>query len=148
MVDVQAVEKAAEQDVQENLEKLVREGAYLKSQIDRHTDRLREINQALVGHAEFPPDKHTGYLTAAGFRVKIQKRDNVTWDQDRLLQLQAHMGAKFLEVFKAKYEPVSKKSLDAFLAYGDSSLADGIRWAMTVKPGAPAVSYESIMEDQ
>ena len=86
----------------------------------------------------------TDPLVGGGHKVKVQVKEYVKWDQDRLNKVQSFNPSKFSEVFKTEYKPVSKKTLDGFLEHGNKNMADGVRWAMKVTPGAPQVSFESL----
>jgi hypothetical protein len=128
-------------------EDLIREGAGLKRDIDRKTARLRDINQELATLAEFKNDAKTGYLVGAGYKVKVQLKENIAWDQEKLHMLRDNIPEEqFQKLFRMLYEPVARKAIDGFLAHAEKDLADGVRWAMTVKPGAPQVTYEPLEE--
>jgi len=124
-------------------ELLIMEGARLKGQIEAAQAQLRKINLELGARAEFRDGKQTACLFGAGYRVKISLRENVSWDQEKLLKLAEFLPkGKFNELFKVVYEPTSKKTIDGFIAHGDPDLAAGVKWCMTVKPAAPQVAYE------
>jgi hypothetical protein len=128
-------------------EDLIREGAGLKQGIDQMTAKLRDINKELASLAEFKNGGKTGHLVGAGYKVRVQLKENVTWDQDKLRQLREHMPAEqFDKLFRMLFDPASKKLIDGFLEKGDRDLAQGIRWAMQVKAGTPQVTYEPMEE--
>lgn len=130
-----------------DISSLIAEGAALKADIDSKTARLRDINLALASLASFPEGKATAKLAGSGYAVKIQKRENVKWDQAKLEAARSSMGNEaFFSVFAWKFEPKSKKILDGFLGYGDPSYAAMIEDARTVSDGAPQVTYEAIEE--
>ena len=125
------------------LESLIREGARLKSDIESKTARLRRINLALAESAEFKGEQRTAHLAAAGYHVTVRLHDNVTWDQERICEFRELLSEeKFAQLFRAVYEPTSKKQIDGFMAHADPDLAAGLRSCMTIRPGAPQVSYE------
>jgi hypothetical protein len=127
------------------VENLVREGARLKAQISTAEAKLKEINARLAEIASFEPGSKTAHLVAAGYRVKIQRREYVSWDQEKLEQIRAHIGEqKFNGIFKIEYKPHGMKTINAALL--DPEMGDALRWAMTVKDGAPSVSYEPLEE--
>ncbi len=128
------------------LEELIREGAGLKIQLDEITAKLREVNRKLEGLADFN-GKKTAYLVGGGFKVTVQKRENVKWLQDRILQLKANIPHDlFTSLFKISYEPISKKTIDEFLQHGDHDLAQGVVWCREISPGAPQVTFEKLEE--
>jgi hypothetical protein len=127
------------------IESLIREGARLKGEIEAAQARLRKINLKLTESARFENGRQTAYLFGAGYRVKLRLQENIAWDQEKLLKLREYLPeGKFGELFKAVYEPTSKKTIDGFIAHADPDLADGVKWCMGVKPGAPQVTYELV----
>ncbi len=123
---------------------LIREAAALDAEIKSKTARLKTLKVQLSALAEYKPGSKTGHLVGGGHKVKVQVKEYVKWDQDKLDQVQSFNPAKFSEVFKTEYKPVSKKTLDGFLEHGNKNMVDGITWAMTVTAGAPQVSFESL----
>lgn len=123
---------------------LIREAAALEAEIKAKTEKLKELKLKLAALAEFKPGSKTGHLVGGGCKVKVQVKEYVKWDQDKLSQVRSFNPAKFAEVFKAEFKPISKKTLDGFLEHGNRNMADGVRWAMTVTPGAPQVTFESL----
>ncbi len=129
------------------LESLIREGAELKADIECKTARLREINSALAERATFEGGQKTAHLAGAGYHVTVRLNENVIWDQGRILKFREYLPEeKFVQLFKAVYEPVSKKEIDGFIAHADADLASGLKWCMSVKPGAPRVSYMKLQD--
>lgn len=127
------------------IESLIREGAALKKEIESRTMRLRSINQALAECASFKPGQGTAALFGAGYRVKVRLHDNISWDQEKILEFRRHLPEeKFCELFKTVYEPASKKTIDGFIAHADPDLSTGLKWCMTLKPAAPQVTYEKL----
>lgn len=124
---------------------LIREGAGLKNEIDSKTKRLREINKQLAELAEYKAGSKTGSLVGAGYKVKVQLKETISWDQDKLDDTRQCLGDEvFFKVFKWKFEPQSKKDLDGFLEYADEKYRSPILGAMTVKPAQPQVKYERL----
>lgn len=127
---------------------LIAEGASLKATVEALQSRLREVNAALAEFADFPEGRNTARIAGAGYEVKIQRRENVKWDQAKLEAVREAMGNdEFFSVFAWKFEPKSKKALDGFLGYGDPSYASMIEDARTVSAGAPQVTYEPIDQE-
>ncbi len=133
----------------EGLEFLIMEGARLKGEIDGALVRLRKINLKLAENARFESGRQTAYLVGAGYKVKVRLQENIAWDQEKLRKLREYLpDDKFGELFKVVYEPTSKKGIDGFLAHGDPDFANGVKWCMSVKPGAPQVSYEEFKKTE
>jgi len=124
---------------------LIREGAALKESIDEATKRLRDVNRRLAELAVFPEGKKTAHLEGAGFKVDIQKKEYIKFDQTKLDVARKTMGNDlFLKPFTYVFKERSKKDLDAFLAYGDAALAAMVREAMEISEGAPQVTYRPV----
>ncbi|MDR3569661.1 MAG: hypothetical protein P4L43_16670 [Syntrophobacteraceae bacterium] len=127
------------------LEALIREGAALKREIDAKMARFRGINQLLAENTQFTSDRKTACLIGGGYKVRIRLHDNITWDQERIAAFRRYLPAeKFVELFKMVYEPTSKKAIDGFLAHADKDLSNGLKWCMSVRPGAPHLTYEKV----
>lgn len=127
------------------IESLIREGAALKEEIDGKTARLRRINLLLAESAPFKTGQKTAQLIGAGYRVKVRLHENITWDQEKIEKFREYLpDGKFAELFRAVYEPASKKAIDGFIAHAEKELSNGLKWCMNVKPGAPQLSYEKL----
>jgi hypothetical protein len=130
------------------IEELIAQGSHLKEQVNSATAALIEIHKKLAEVAPFKDGAKSTSLYGAGYKVRIRLQDNVSWSQEKLQQARGFFPPDQWEaLFKTIYEPASKKALDSFLANGQPELANGIRWAMTVKPGQPQVTYEKIEEE-
>jgi hypothetical protein len=127
------------------MEVLIKEGAQLKAQIDRLSERLREINKTLAEKAKFEDGKKTAHLFAPGIKARIQLRENVKWDQARLLEVKKHF-AWLDSVFKSEYKPKSSKELTVAMAKS-AEFEKAIEWVRTITPAAPGVTYEIIEEE-
>jgi len=124
---------------------LIREGATLKAEIDEKSERLREIHVRLLGIASFAPGKKTAIIEGAGLKAKIQKKEYVKFDQEKLALARLEMGdPSFTKVFGWAFKPRTAKDLDAFLSYGKPEHIALVRAAMTITPGAPQVTYEPV----
>jgi hypothetical protein len=131
------------------VESLIREGAALKDEIDGKTARLRQIHMRLAESARFENGKKTAVLFGAGHRVKVRLYENIAWDQEKILKFREYVPEeKFGELFKAVYEPTSRKEIDGFVAHADRELSNGLKWCMSVKPGAPQVTYEKLTDTE
>ncbi|MDR3555548.1 MAG: hypothetical protein P4L55_12400 [Syntrophobacteraceae bacterium] len=127
------------------LESLIREGAALKREIDDKTARLRSINLLLAESAPFKSGQKSACLIGGGYKVRIRLHENITWDQERIAAFRKYLPAeKFLELFRMIFEPTSKKEIDGFIAHADKELSDGLKWCMSVKAGAPQLTYEKL----
>lgn len=124
---------------------LIREGADLKNTITASEARLREINLRLVEIATFAPGKKTATVEGAGLKAKVQKKEYVKFNQEKLALARLAMGdPSFTKVFGWAFKPRTAKDLDAFLTYGNPDHVALIRAAMTITPGAPAVTFEPV----
>ena len=131
------------------IESLIREGAALKDEIDSKTARLRQIHLRLAESARFENGKKTAVLFGAGYRVKVRLYENIAWDQEKILKFREYVPEeKFGELFKAVYEPTSRKEIDGFIAHADRELSNGLKWCMSVKPGAPQLTYEKLTDTE
>lgn len=123
-----------------DLKEFIDEGARLKSEIQEHQTRLREINKILADSLEFNGKKSTkaeGY----SFVANVSLKESISWDQEALNQSRAKLGdEEFFKLFKWEFKPRAKKELDGFLNHNPN--AEAIRQAMTIKPGAPSVTYK------
>lgn len=127
------------------LEALIEEGAALKREIEAKTVRLRSINLLLSESAPFESGQKTACLIGGGYKVRIRLHDNITWDQEKIGVFSKYLPEeKFAELFKTIYEPRSKKAIDGFIAHADKDLSAGLKWCMSVTPGAPRLTYEKM----
>jgi hypothetical protein len=103
----------------------------------------------LAESARFENGKKTAVLFGAGYRVKVRLYENIAWDQEKILKFREYVPEeKFGELFKAVYEPTSRKEIDGFIAHADRELSNGLKWCMSVKPGAPQVTYEKLTDTE
>ncbi len=128
--------------MKQDLGSLAIEGATLKRKVADMKKRLQEINNEMSLAAEFKEGSKTGHLEAGGYEVKVSLRDNVRWDQGRLIVVNDAFKC-FGDAFKTEFKPDSAKKLELAMAK-DSEFAKAVNWARSVKPGAPSVTYESI----
>lgn len=128
------------------LNDLLREGEALKAEIDAKKARLKEINLSVAQKAHFKTGSKTGHAVGAGVRAKVTIKANIKWDQERLKKLREYYPDQFKDGFKPEYKPTSAQVLEVVAAQ-HKDFADGVKWACTVTPGAPQVSYEPIEEE-
>ncbi|MGC8491613.1 MAG: hypothetical protein ACP5SH_07735 [Syntrophobacteraceae bacterium] len=127
------------------LDPLIREGALLKREIEAKTARLRSINLFLAENASFKDGRKSACLRGGGYKVKIRLHEIISWDQEKIREFRKYLPEeKFTELFQMTYEPTSKKAIDGFLAHADKELANGLQWCMSVKSGAPHLTYEKL----
>lgn len=127
------------------VEGLIAEYAANKAKADELTARNQEIALELEKNAAFKPGASTGHLVGAGLKVTITRRVNTRWINDRLETARRLLTDElFFRVFKWKYEPRSKKDVDAFLEYAAPEYRSAILAAMETTPGNPGVKLEAI----
>lgn len=125
--------------------KLVREAVATKTRIRELQNRLNMIEEQLVAYAEFKPGAKTGKLAAGRYVAKIQLKEHVAWDQEKLNKIREHVGDKmFFSLFRSRFEPVSMR--DVHRALGDPDIGEALKWAMQVKPAKPYITYEEILD--
>jgi len=125
------------------IESAIVRGAELKIQIDNMTEELRKINVFLSENAAYKPGSKTGHLDAHGIKVDVTLKDNVKYDQEKLITVQQHFEF-FPNVFKSEWKPVAKALTEAMA--GNDEFRKAIEWSRTVTPGAPQVKYTKIEE--
>lgn len=127
------------------LDPLIREGAALKREIEAKTARLRSINLFLAENARFKDGQKSTCLTGGGYKVKIRLHEIISWDQEKIRAFRKYLPEeKFTELFQMTFEPTSKKAIDGFLAHAEKELSNGLKWCMSVKAGAPHLTYEKL----
>ena len=123
-----------------SLAQLLSYGYDLKQSQDNGKKALSQIHQELERCTVFPSDKATGHLQAGGYKARITRKENIKYDQEKLLEIKQRMPAMFNQVFKIKYDPEAA-ALKTFMA-ADKEFAQAIIWARSVTPAAPAITYE------
>jgi len=127
----------------EYIAECVIEGARLKEILDETQTKLRAINRELEKSLEFG-DKNTAKAVADGIEVKVVRRENVKWDQNRLHNFRSVVGDDvFFSLFKIEFKP-DNGHVKKYLETGEH--AKGIEWCREVSPGAPAVTYTFLEE--
>lgn len=105
---------------------------------------INEIIPRLEAGAQFKDGSKTGHLSVPGFKVKVEQKENISWDQEKLQIARAKLGDEaFHALFKAEYKPVSSAVLKA----APEELKKMLAWASEVKPAKPYVTYERIKEE-
>ena len=127
------------------LDALVLEYADNKARADELTARNAEIAEILEKAARFKNGSNTGHLTAGGKQVVVTRRFNTRWVAERLETARAALTDElFFKVFAWKYEPRSKKDLDAFLEYAAPEFRAVVLAAMETSPGKPGIKLEAL----
>ena len=121
---------------------LLARGYALKAAIDAQKDELANINLELQNRTTFPADKATGHLEAEGYKAKITKKENIKYDQERLLKIKELMPSMFEQSFKVKYESDSA-AIKVFMG-SDKEFASAIIWSRIITPGSPSVTIEKV----
>ena len=128
-----------------DLDALATEYAENKAEADRLTQRNYEIAEVMEARARFKEGSSTGHLSAGGFKITLTKKVNEKWSQPALEVTRKELGDEwFFKIFKWKYEPQSKKDLDAFLSMADASLVKKVLAAREVNPGRTSVKIEAV----
>jgi hypothetical protein len=104
----------------------------------------RGLRDVIASSATFAPGSGTGHLVAAGVKIKVVRRENVSWKQDRLAEVAKRFGEKFASCFKSEWKP-DTRAVNA-VADSDPEFAKAINWAREIRPGTPQVSYEVVDE--
>ena len=128
--------------MEENIEKLIIEGAKAKAEIESLSQRSKNIISTLDQAAVFKDGSKTGYLVGAGFKVKVVRRDNTRWDQQNLQVMRGYFN-QFGQAFKAEYKPKSAKELEKAMLL-DAEFEKAVNWARKITPGAPGVTFEHL----
>ena len=127
----------------QQVESLIEEGAMLKEELHAKQQRLREIGAILFDRAQFADGKNTAHIVGCRFKATIQRKENISYDQDMLAQARFALGdVDFFNLFGWEFKPKAKKELDGFLKH--SPKADLIRSAMIIKPATPSVSFAAL----
>ena len=125
---------------------LLARGFELKTAIDARREELAAINLELLARAVFPAGKATCHIQEGKYKARIVKKENIKYDQEKLLEIKQRMPAIFEQVFKLKYEPEAA-ALKTFMA-ADQTFAQAIAWARSVTPAAPSVTYEKTQDGE
>ena len=129
-----------------DVEFLILEGAALKCEISRKIERLRQINLMLAESARFENGRKTARLAGGGYKVEVRLLENIAWDQKKLVKLRGYLPEdRFRQIFNMIYEPTSRRAIDGFITYAEADFSNALRGCMSVKPGAPQVTYEKLL---
>ena len=124
------------------MQELIQHGYMLKTQIADLSAQLKDINQKIADATEFKNGSKTGHISTPDINVKVVKRENVRWDQKKLLEIKEHFPT-FNMYFKPEYKPVAR----ALKQSNEPELLKAVDWCKSVSEGAPTVTYELIKEE-
>jgi hypothetical protein len=114
----------------------------LHMEIKRLEAELAALKPDLVAQAAFKEGCRTGHLAGNRFKVAVELRENVTWDQDKVEALRDEMPEEaFVAAWRWKFEAASKRAMDDALA---GPWGDRIREARTVRPGSPGLTFKAL----
>ena len=123
-------------------DKLIRRGLELRCSIDTLRKQLDDVNRQIVEAAEFPEGRNTAWVQGRDCRARVMNRVYEKWDQRKLDEARATLGEEaFRELFRAVWEPVSRREVQDFLASAEGSRRDALLAALDAKT-SPQVSYE------
>ena len=123
-------------------DKLIRRGLELRCSIDTLRKQLDDVNRQIVEAAEFPEGKNTAWVQGKGCRARVLNRVYEKWDQRKLDEARDALGEEaFRELFRAVWEPVSRRDVQDFLAHAPENERDALLAALDSKT-TPQVSYE------
>ncbi len=123
-------------------DKLIRRGLELRCSIDSLKKQLDEVNRQIAEMAEFPEGRSTAWVLGKGCRARVVRRVYEKWDQRKLDEARRTLGeGTFGELFRSVWEPVSRRTVQDFLARADDTDRDALLDALDAKT-APMVSYE------
>jgi hypothetical protein len=125
-----------------NLLAIIDHAGMLKQEIADKSAKLKELNEIIEASCDFSGSK-TANLFGGAFKVKVQAKTTIKWDQDALENLRNNIGdAEFTKVFKWKYEHASAKDLDGAVKYG--AFADQIRECYTETKASSTFTFEAL----
>ena len=123
-------------------DKLIRRGLELRCSIDTLRKQLDDVNRQIVEAAEFPEGKATAWVLGKGCRARVMNRVYEKWDQRKLDEARDALGEEaFRQLFRAVWEPVSRREVQDFLARAPEHERDALLAALDSKT-TPQVSYE------
>ena len=123
-------------------DKLIRRGLELRCSIDSLKKQLEDVNRQIIEAADFPEGKSTAWVQGKGCRARVVNRVYEKWDQRKLDEARAALGEEaFRELFRAVWEPVSRRDVQDFLARAPENERDALLAALDSKT-TPQVSYE------
>lgn len=99
-----------------NLFELEKQKANLKSQLAQLEEKIKTEQSLYAEKIVFKDNKKTGYLEQDGFKLKMEKKETITWDQEKLRALRIQLTDEvFRPYFKFEWKHADKKALDIFI---------------------------------
>lgn len=103
----------------------------LKAQANEIKEQINSLEQEIGKTAVFPQGKKTSNYEQDGFSVKVEHKETLKWDQDKLNKARAELGDDtFLRLFKFEWKHKQKAVLDEFLA--NDANAKPLKDALTI----------------
>lgn len=103
----------------------------LKAQANEIKEQINSLEQEIGKTAVFPQGKKTSNYEQDGFSVKVERKETLKWDQDKLNKARAELGDDtFLRLFKFEWKHKQKAVLDEFLA--NDANAKHLKDALTI----------------
>lgn len=103
----------------------------LKAQASDIKEQITLLEQEIGKTAVFPNGKKTFNYEQDGFSVKVERKETLKWDQEKLNQARAKLGDKtFLRLFKFEWKHKQKAVLDEFMS--NNANAQPLKDALTI----------------
>ena len=123
-------------------DKLNSRGLELRCSIDSLKKQLEDVNRQIIEAADFPEGKSTAWVLGKGCRARVVNRVYEKWDQHKLDEARRILGEQaFDRLFRAVWEPVSRREVQGFLRHGPQELRAVVQAAREART-APLVVYE------
>lgn len=123
---------------QDTLAKKAQRAILIKQQIDALSAELKEINAEIAEAVKFEDGKKTAYADFGDIRAKVQQKETVKWDQEKLNIFRQRYPSEFEMLFKTEYKPISMKLV--YQTKGE--VAAALDSCVEIKPATPYVTYE------
>lgn len=116
----------------------------LKKELNEVKEQINLLEQEIGKSTVFPQGKKTFNYEQDGFYVKVERKETLKWDQDKLNKTRAELGDEtFLRLFKFEWKHKQKAELDKFLAH--DAKAKSLQDALTISDKF-SVSIKNITE--
>lgn len=114
-----------------------------KERLDAAQSVFDNLRLEVTKETEFPIGSKTAHHTFDCFKITIQLRENVSWDQEKIAKVKEHFPEQFPQFFKAEYKPVAAKALE----FAPPEMQKAIDWAKIVKPGTPGITISEAKKE-
>lgn len=125
-----------------DINKLIQQGYQLKMQITALNEQLHAINKQVAEQAIYRNDSKTGHINTPDIKVTVSQRENVKWDNEKLMSIKNYFGDKFDSFVKVEYKPDIRK-----IKASGGEIEKAFLWAKESTAGQPQVTYEMITEE-